>query len=141
MHETEVELEHSATGCIIAVELSSFSDMRAIQPQRYVSLGVLKKDTQWYFCGILIGHSEVSASSSKNGMQESREHCRLDKVAEQSMSDMLQNMHEGFVELYGRELVFLSPQEAGKFTGKFFRAYNDKIAAEKRLRCNKGYES
>jgi hypothetical protein len=132
VHETEVELEHTATGCVIAVELSSFTDMRPIEPQQYVSLGVLKKGTQWYFCGILIAHTGISESSSKNEMQKSREKCRLDQAAEQSRTDMVQNMHKAFVELYGRELVFLTPQEAGTFTGKFFRAYNDKIAAEKK---------
>ncbi|MGI5065371.1 hypothetical protein [Treponema putidum] len=92
---------------------------------------MLKKDKQWYFCGMMIAHTCVPEFSSSGGMKASREKCRLDKAAEESTSDMLQNMYKTFIELYGQELVFLTPQESEKFTGKFFSGYNDKIVAEK----------
>ena len=79
----------------------------------------------------MIAHTGTPEFSSSDKMKASNEKCRLGKAAEQSTSDMLQNMHKTFIKLYGRGLVFLTPQEAGKFTGKFFSEYNDKIIAEK----------
>ena len=139
VHETNVEIEHSATGSIIDVELYSFPDPSTIKPQQHVSLGVLKKDTHWYFCGISIIHTRDAEPSSSDELAVSAEKCLLDETTEQSVWDMLGSMHKVFRELHGQNLLFLTPQEAEKTTGQFFRMHTDKMRAEKNMERLKNY--
>ncbi len=48
-------------------------------------------------------------------------------------------MHKVFRELHGQNLLFLTPQEAEKTTGQFFRMHTDKMRAEKNMERLKNY--
>lgn len=131
VNEDWVKLEHVGTGCIIDVVASSFPDMTNIKLHHQIACGVLKKDTYWYFCSIMIALQRDIDTFTVDSEQATAYKCRMDEQAAQLLQSILQSMYKTFIELYGKNMLFLPRQEAEKVTGAFFAVHNAKLKAEK----------
>ena len=126
-----IEAKHVSTGAVIRIVKKSFSTVEFLKPNEKSLFGVVKKDEDWYFCGLSI--SGVSYQDVEYNGYESH---IFNDYMRQETEDISQKMMDFFVEQYKGHMLFLNPQEAQKIPDDFYRAYNKKIALEKNTDYN-----